>query len=576
MDNDKKKYLITSALPYANGPLHFGHLAGVYLPADTFTRHHKLLGHNVLHISGSDEHGVAIMLNAQREKRPYKEYVDSWHQEHKELFDQFNVHFDYFGQTSADYHTKEVIPWFTSLYDKGLIEPRDSQQLQCKSCTNHLPDRFVKGTCYSCDYKDARGDECPNCGIIIDSVKLKNPICQICESTDISEVTVTQYYLLLSKYHNEFQTYLNSKKDVWRKTVFPFVQSLIKDGLHDRAITRDLDWGIDVPLNTPEAKGKKLYVWFDAPIGYVSNTKQLFMESGRDKTEDYIKDWWGNEDTEIVHFIGKDNIIFHCIIFPCMSMASELINPGTDVPSNQYLNLEGKQFSKSAGWYVDAKEALDQFGSDALRYYLFSILPDFSDSSFTWEGFQTRVNGELANNVGNLVSRCLKFWNKNWSDGLEAKSFDNFFNSKLKSHFENSTKEIHHYLNDKNIKKALESLMALSQTVNTYFSDLAPWAQIKTDENAAKETIGVTAIQILILGILFEPFLPELSKNIIKLYGDQVSDEIKSDVYKANYSSLKELFSNTVKLVAEPKVLVPKIDKASIAKFQESLRAKTQ
>ena len=446
VDNDKKKYLITSALPYANGPLHFGHLAGVYLPADTFTRHHKLLGHNVLHISGSDEHGVAIMLNAQREKRPYKEYVDSWHQEHKELFDQFNVHFDYFGQTSADYHTKEVIPWFTSLYDKGLIEPRDSQQLQCKSCTNHLPDRFVKGTCYSCDYKDARGDECPNCGIIIDSVKLKNPICQICESTDISEVTVTQYYLLLSKYHNEFQTYLNSKKDVWRKTVFPFVQSLIKDGLHDRAITRDLDWGIDVPLNTPEAKGKKLYVWFDAPIGYVSNTKQLFMESGRDKTEDYIKDWWVNEDTEIVHFIGKDNIIFHCIIFPCMSMASELINPGTDVPSNQYLNLEGKQFSKSAGWYVDAKEALDQFGSDALRYYLFSILPDFSDSSFTWEGFQTRVNGELANNVGNLVSRCLKFWNKNWSDGLEAKSFDNFFNSKLKSHFENSTKEIHHYL----------------------------------------------------------------------------------------------------------------------------------
>jgi methionyl-tRNA synthetase len=570
-----KKYLITSALPYANGPLHFGHLAGVYLPADAFTRHHKLLRHNTLHISGSDEHGVAIMLNAQKAKQEYQQYVDGWNKEHKALFDQFKVHFDYFGQTSADYHAEEVIPWFKSLHEKGFIEPRDSQQLQCQDCKNHLPDRFVKGTCYSCDYEDARGDECPNCGIIIDSVKLINPVCQICESKNIFEVTVTQYYLLLSKYHDEFQSYLDSKKDVWRKTVYPFVQSLIKDGLHDRAITRDLDWGIDVPLDCEEAKGKKLYVWFDAPIGYVSNTKQLLLETGRDKTEDYIKDWWGNENTEIIHFIGKDNIIFHCVIFPCMSMASKLVNPGTDVPSNQYLNLEGKQFSKSAGWYVDAKGALDQFGSDALRYYLFSILPDFSDSSFTWEGFQARVNGELANNVGNLVSRCLKFWNKNWPEGLGPSSFDTFFTSCLTEHFKKSTQEIHEYLDDKNIKKALETLMALSQTVNTYFSDLAPWAQFKTDEGMAKETIGVTAIQILILAVLFEPFLPELSDNILKLYGDQVTSTIKSDIYKADYTSLKQLFSETYTLAGNPEVLVPKIDKTVIANLQEALSAKS-
>ena len=576
MNDQDKKYLVTSALPYANGPLHFGHLAGVYLPADAFTRHHKLLGHNTLHISGSDEHGVAIMLNAQKAKIPYQEYVDSWHKEHKELFDQINVKFDYFGQTSADYHAEEVVPWFTALHEKGFIEPRDSQQLQCQDCKNHLPDRFVKGTCYSCDYEEARGDECPNCGIIIDSVKLKNPSCQICDSKNISEVTVTQYYLLLSKYQQEFQTYLDSKKSVWRKTVYPFVQSLIKDGLHDRAITRDLDWGIDVPLDTEEAKGKKLYVWFDAPIGYVSNTRQFFKESGRDKNEDYLKDWWKNDNTEIIHFIGKDNIIFHCIIFPCMSMASRQVNPGTDVPSNQYLNLEGKQFSKSAGWYVDAKGALDQFGPDAVRYYLFSILPDFSDSSFTWEGFQARVNGELSNNVGNLVSRCLKFWNKNWEQGLEANSFTPFFKSDLIKHFKDSTTEIHGFLDDKNIKRALETLMTLSQSVNTYFSDLAPWAQIKTDEAAAKETIGVTGIQILILAVLFEPFLPTLSKNILGLYGEQVTEKIKTDIYKSDYSSLEELFSENIKLAGDPQVLVPKIDKAIIASLQESLNAKSK
>lgn len=567
-----KRYLITSALPYANGPLHFGHLAGVYLPADVFYRHHKLLGHKVLHISGSDEHGVAIMLNAQKDKKEYKEYVDGWHKSHKDLFDQYQVTFDYFGQTSSDYHEEEVIPWFKSLYEKGFIEPRDSQQLQCQDCKNHLPDRFVKGTCYSCDYEDARGDECPNCGIIIDPVKLKDPVCQICQSKNIKEVTVTQYYLLLSKYDKEFKKYLDSMKPTWRKTVFPFVESLSKDGLHDRAISRDLDWGIDVPLDGEEAKGKKLYVWFDAPIGYVSNTKQCFKEKGIQ--EDYLKDWWQNENTEIIHFIGKDNIIFHCIIFPCMSMASGMVNPGTDVPANQYLNLEGKQFSKSAGWYVDAKEAIDQFGSDALRYYLFSILPDFSDSSFTWEGFQARVNGELANNVGNLVSRCLKFWKKNWPEGIEAQSFQSFFSGDLKNHFQKSSEEIHQFLNDKNIKRALEQLMALSQSVNTYFSDLAPWAQIKEDEKAAQETIGVTAIQILILAVLFEPFLPVLSQNILSIYGNQISADIKADIYRGDYSSLEKLFSTKVNLEGEPGVLVPKIDKTVIAKLQEELSAK--
>ncbi|TNE95843.1 MAG: methionine--tRNA ligase, partial [Deltaproteobacteria bacterium] len=235
-----KRYLITSALPYANGPLHFGHLAGVYLPADVFYRHTKLMGRKAIHICGSDEHGVAIMLNAQKAGKDYKSYVDEWHASHKALFDKFKVTFDFFGQTSADYHAEEVIPWFKAIHEKGLIGTKDSQQLYCNDCTNHLPDRFVKGECYSCGYEDARGDECPNCGIIIDPVRLKKPVCQICGSGNIEEVTVTQYYLLLSKFEKEFKSYLEGRKPIWRKTVFPFVESLIKEGLHDRAISRDL------------------------------------------------------------------------------------------------------------------------------------------------------------------------------------------------------------------------------------------------------------------------------------------------------------------------------------------------
>ena len=267
-----KKYLVTSALPYANGPIHFGHLAGAYLPADVYTRHLRLLGENVIHISGSDEHGVAIMLNAKKEGKNYKSYVDYWHSEHKKVFDKFKVDFDFFGQTSEPYHAEEVLKWFDELYKKELIEPQDNQQLHCKSCNNHLPDRFVEGICYKCGYNKARGDECPNCGIWIDPVKLIDPVCKICGSSDIEEITVTQWYLKLSKYHEKYRKWFESKKNVWRKTVYPFVDSLTRESLHDRAITRDLDWGIDVPL--PEAKGKKFYVWFDAPIGYVSNTKQ--------------------------------------------------------------------------------------------------------------------------------------------------------------------------------------------------------------------------------------------------------------------------------------------------------------
>ncbi|MBP9674085.1 MAG: methionine--tRNA ligase [Bacteriovoracaceae bacterium] len=560
-----KKYLITSALPYANGPLHFGHLTGVYIPADIFTRHKRLKGEKVMHICGSDEHGVAIMLNAKKVGEDYKSYVDKWHAEHKELFKTYNIDFDFFGQTSASYHEEEVLLWFKALHEKGLIAPKEEKQLFCEDCRNYLPDRFVEGTCYTCGYESARGDECPSCGEWIDSIRLKNPVCKICSSKNITTQNVTQWYLMMSKYHKEFRDWFETKKASWRKTVVPYVDSLSEKNLQDRAITRDLDWGIDVPL--PEAKGKKLYVWFDAPIGYVSNTKEHLKNTD----EDYLKDWWQNKETEIINFIGKDNIIFHTVIFPVMSMAAGRVNPVSNVPANQFLNLAGKQFSKSSGWYIDAKTAIDEFGSDALRYYLASIIPETTDSSFTWEQFSAKVNGELLSNVGNFVNRGLKFSHKTFPEGIAAEKFQSFFALDLCQKFEVKIKELHELLDNIHIKKGLEHLMQMSSEANTYFSDLAPWSMVKLGKlEEAQEVLAHASVLSLILGVLFEPYLPALSANILKNFPN-VTAEIKQQVYQGNIQVLKNYFKDTFVLPFEPQGLVAKIDEKRIKELVEEL-----
>jgi methionyl-tRNA synthetase len=563
------KYLITSALPYANGPLHFGHIAGVYLPADIYTRHRKLQGKRAIHICGSDEHGVAIMLNAQKAKKDYQQYVNEWHKEHESLFKSYDITFDYFGQTSKPYHHEETIRWFNELNRKGAIQAKEESQLQCHDCKNYLPDRFVEGTCYVCGYDKARGDECPNCGTWIEPIKLKNPVCKICGSKNVHEAKVTQWYLTLSKYHEEFRNWFKTKQH-WRKTVTSFVESLSKDELVDRAITRDLDWGIDVPL--AEAKGKKLYVWFDAPIGYVSNTKQYLKENNIN--EDYIQDWWKGKDVEITHFIGKDNIIFHTIIFPVMSMACGFINPPTEVPANQYVNLEGKQFSKSQGWYIDADKAIKDFGPDAMRYYLISLIPESSDSSYTWKGFEARVNNELANNIGNFINRSMKFLEKNWPNGLSAESFHGFFETAQSVKIKNDISEYHKELDNFSIKKGMEIVMAIGNDANLFFSDAAPWAQMKQDPKLAEKTIAYSAVYVAILGVLFSPYLPTLSHKILTYFGNQIDDEIKRKIYSGEIEVLKQVFQTGFKLAVSPEGLVPKLDPKYISQLEDELKNK--
>lgn len=563
------KYLITSALPYANGPIHFGHIAGVYLPADIFTRHIKLMGEKAIHISGSDEHGVAIMQNAQKAKKSYQEYVNEWHKTHKDLFDKYDIKFDFFGQTSQEYHKEETLKWFNDLLSKGLIEKKAEQQLQCQDCKNFLPDRFVEGECYVCGYEEARGDECPSCGTWIDPLKLLKPTCKFCGSRNVQAVDSFQWYLMLSKSYEKFQTWFEGRKPHWRKNVVPFVESLTKDNLVDRAITRDLDWGIDVPL--PEAKGKKIYVWFDAPIGYVSNTKQFLKESG--SHEDYIKDWWGSDDVKIVNFIGKDNIIFHSIIFPVMSLGTGFVNPVSDLPANQYVNLEGKQFSKSKGWYVDAEEAITQFGSDALRFYLTSLIPETSDSSFTWKGLELKINSELANNIGNFINRSMKFSAKNWPEGMKAEKFESFFKDHG-STVESFIKEYHELLDSYQIKRGQDHLMNLGSKVNQFITERAPWSEFKTDQEKAAETIAISTVYVLVIGTFFAPYLPQLSKSILAYFGLTSESEVVKKIYQGDMKALKDFFKDGFKLQIEPQGLVPKIDPKVIEELNLKLQEK--
>jgi methionyl-tRNA synthetase len=562
------KYLVTSALPYANGPIHFGHIAGVYLPADIYTKHLKLKGERAIHICGSDEHGVAIMQNAQKAGKNYQEYVNQWHQEHKHLFDKYEIKFEFFGQTSAPYHAKEVVTWFKVLNDKGFIEKKAEDQLQCQDCKNYLPDRFVEGTCYVCGYAEARGDECPECGTWIDATKLKNPTCKFCHSKNIEVKSVDQWYLKLTKFHADFRKWFNDKKH-WRKTVYSFVDSLSKESMVDRAITRDLDWGIDVPL--PEAIKKKLYVWFDAPIGYVSNTKEYLEKNV--PNEDYLKDWWNNNDTKIVNFIGKDNIIFHAIIFPMMCLCSGITRAVDELPANQYVNLEGKQFSKSKGWYVDAHEAIDTFGTDALRFYLTSLIPETADSSFTWKGFEAKINSELANNIGNFVNRGMKFFYKNWQSGIPAEVAFSFFKTDHAKKLQERIKAYHETMTEISIKGGLEELMKLGFDANAYFSERAPWAQFKTDPKLAEETIAHSAIYVIYLGVLFEPFLPKLASDIQSYFGPMNAD-MKKKIYMGEESAVKEYIGANLLLKVEPQGLVPKIDSKVIEALEAKLKEK--
>jgi methionyl-tRNA synthetase len=510
-----KRYTITAALPYTNGPIHIGHLAGVYVPADIYARYLRLIGKDVAYICGSDEHGVAIPMRAKKEGVSPQDIIDKYHGIIKQSFSDFGISFDNYSRTSSKVHHETASEFFTKLYDNGDFIEETSAQLYDAEANQFLADRFVVGTCPKCGFEESYGDQCENCGTSHNANDLINPKSAI--TGNIPTVKETKHWFLPLNKHEDFlrKWILEDHKKDWKPNVYGQVKSWITDGLRPRAVTRDLDWGIPVPLEN--AKEKVLYVWFDAPIGYISSTKEWAAREGKN-----WEDYWKKDDTKLVHFIGKDNIVFHCIIFPAMLKAhGDYILPD-NVPANEFLNLEGNKLSTSKNWAVWLHEYLEEFPNqqDVLRYTLTANAPESKDNDFTWKDFQAKNNNELVAIFGNFINRVVVLTNKYYEGIVPAPNdfsdIDEDVLAAVKEFPNTIGKSIERY----RFREASQELMNLARLGNKYLADEEPWKVIKVDE-ARVQTIMYVALQIsAALAVVSEPFLPFTSnklKNILNI-----------------------------------------------------------
>jgi methionyl-tRNA synthetase len=513
--SNQKRFTITAALPYTNGPVHIGHLAGVYIPADIFARYQRMKGSDVAFICGSDEHGVPITIKAKKEGISPQELVDRYHKIIGDSFQEFGISFDNYSRTSAPVHHKTASAFFTKLYNEGKFIEQITEQLYDPVADQFLADRFVTGTCPKCGNTESYGDQCEKCGTSHNATDLIDPKSAITGNTP--ELKETKHWFLpldqYSEWLNEWIIEGHSKD--WKTNVLGQVKSWITDGLHPRAVTRDLDWGIPVPVDG--ADGKVLYVWFDAPIGYISATKEWAAREGKN-----WKDYWKDEKTSLLHFIGKDNIVFHCIIFPAMLKAhGEFVLP-TNVPANEFLNLEDDKISTSRNWAVWLHEYLKDFPDqqDVLRYVLTANAPETKDNNFTWKDFQARNNNELVANLGNFVNRVVVLTNK-YYDGVvpETKNFTTR-DLEVLEQIKKFPKSIEESLERFRFREALQELMNLSSIGNKYIAEegLEPWKLLKTNPKQVQNIMYVCLQITTALTILSEPFLPHTSdklKNIL-------------------------------------------------------------
>lgn len=543
-----QKILITSALLYANGPLHFGHLAGAYLPADIYARYQRLQGQDVLYISGSDEYGVAITLSAEIAKRSPKEHVDHFHEINKNFFKRLDFSFDQFSRTTWDGHSKTTLEFFQDLLKNGYIEKKEEKHLYSKEEKRFLADRYVIGTCPKCSYEKARGDECPDCGASFEANDLINPRSKI-HNTSLVLKPSTHWYLRFDAFKDRLIEWIG-KKD-WKDNVVAFAKHYIDD-LRPRAITRDTSWGIKVPLE--DAKGKVFYVWFDAPIGYISAAKQWAIDI--DQKEKW-KDYWLNPDSKLVHFIGKDNIPFHTIFFPAMIMGQDKPYKLPDqVPANEFLLLEGKQFSKSDGWYIDLETFLDTYSTDQLRYTLAANAPESSDSDFSFKDFQMRCNSELVGKFGNLAHRTLVF-TKNQCDSKvpaieELSSIDKNFIREIEGHID----EAAICFNNFRVRKATTILMSLCQIGNAYFDEKKPWVLAKEADKKSQlnTTIALLLECLKSLSLIASPIIPTSAQKLWVLLGNTTSLE------KKNWHEIKTTRLKAGQTLPAPFTLFTKIE----------------
>ena len=496
-----EKILVTAALPYANGPLHVGHLAGAYIPADVYVRYKRLKGADIIFICGSDEHGVPITIRADKENVSPKEIVDRYHSMMKKSFEGIGVAFDNYSRTSLPLHHKISQDFFLNLYNKEFIREQEIRQYYCVSCSRFLPDRYIEGECPHCHASGARGDQCESCGRWLEPEQLITPKCKVCGSAPELRTT-KHWYFKLSEFQKRLEEWQGSKTD-WKNNVREFCSGWFQEGLTDRPITRDIDWGIPVPL--PDAEGKVLYVWFDAPIGYISSSVEWAQNQG---TPERWRDYWLDPETRLVHFIGKDNIVFHAIVWPATLMAHEDFILPAQIPANEFLNIEGKKISTSRNWAVWVDEYLAVFPPDPLRYWLEANAPENKDADFTWKDFQTRNNSELADVLGNLINRSLSFVEKHFDAQVPPAGELSGADRAILSSVSEATDKIGAALEDFQVRKAITELMDLARTGNKYFNDEAPWISIKTDRARCASTLNTTLQLQIALAVLMEPFLP--------------------------------------------------------------------
>ncbi|MDR2144959.1 MAG: methionine--tRNA ligase [Tannerella sp.] len=503
-----KRTLITTALPYANGPVHIGHLAGVYVPADIYARYLRLKGEDVLMIGGSDEHGVPITLRAKKEGVTPQDIVDRFHYIIKKSFEDFGISFDIYSRTSSETHHQVASGIFRTLYDKGIFIEKTSEQYYDEEAGQFLADRYITGTCPHCGNENAYGDQCEACGTSLSPTELKNPRSTISGNSPVMRET-KHWYLPLDRYEEWLRQWILEEHTEWKSNVYGQCKSWLDMGLQPRAVSRDLDWGIPVPVEG--AEGKVLYVWFDAPIGYISNTKELLPDDW--------ETWWKDDETRLIHFIGKDNIVFHCIVFPTMLKTEGSYILPDNVPANEFLNLEGDKISTSKNWAVWLHEYLEDFPGkqDVMRYVLTANAPETKDNDFTWKDFQARNNNELLAVFGNFVNRALVLTEK-YFDGKtpECNELTDYDKDTLKE-FGEVKSEMERLLDTFHFRDAQKEAMNLARIGNKYLTDTEPWKLAKTDMNRVATILNVSLQITANLAIAFEPFLPFSSEKLYNM-----------------------------------------------------------
>lgn len=549
----QQKILVTAALPYANGAIHFGHLAGAYLPADCYARFQRFKGNKVLFICGSDEYGIPISLSAELAHRTPQEHVNIFHAINKDLFQKFQISFDHYSRTTWPGHVEPVYAYFNDLLKNGYIDERETEQLYSEQDQKFLADRYVVGICPKCGFPEARGDECTKCGSSFDAQDLKKPRSKL-SGAPLSLKKTRHWFLRLDLFKDRLLQWLEKKN--WKPNVTNFIKSYIQD-LKPRAITRDTPWGIPVPLEN--AKGKVLYVWFDAPIGYISATREWAQLNG---TPDAWKEYWLDPETRLVQFIGKDNITFHAVIFPAMTMGQNTPYKLVDeLPANEFYNLEGKQFSKSEGWYIDSADFLSKYPSDSIRYAIASNAPETQDSEFTWKDFQTRVNSELIGKFGNFIHRTLVFIENTCQFELPRRGRLQEDDEKFIRSLHERISEVAESLQTFHLRRACALIMEMAQAGNVYFDQKKPWLSAKNPElHEPMETALFCCLECCkLLAVASYPIMPATAEAIWGMLGfeKKLSELTWSDAIS---------YATTLMHLKKPEPLFRKIEDEEIEK----------